>query len=66
MYELHVRQTLTSYLQLCSTPKDYLPPNPAYCARFSPQMNNLVLAVIGAQYPLPSDYNDSAISTIKS
>jgi len=53
--------------RLCpvSTPKDYQPPFPAYCARFTPQTKDLVLVVVGVQHASPSDYNDGAIFTIK-
>lgn len=36
-----------------STPPNYVPPFPAYCARFPGGMNNLVMAIIGAQHVSP-------------
>ncbi|KAF2124931.1 hypothetical protein P153DRAFT_434650 [Dothidotthia symphoricarpi CBS 119687] len=48
-----------------STPPNYNPPFPGYCARFPKKMENLVLAIIGAQYPAGTDDNRTGISTIK-
>lgn len=49
-----------------STPTNYVPPFPAYCARFPQKMDNLVMAIIGAQYLSPSNNNGSGIPTLKS
>ena len=36
-----------------SLPPNYIPPFPAYCARFPANMTSLVMAVIGVQFVLP-------------
>ncbi|KAF2035280.1 hypothetical protein EK21DRAFT_97019 [Setomelanomma holmii] len=48
-----------------STPPNYQPPFPAYCARFSQQTKDLTLAIIGAQYSAPSAFDPANIATIK-
>ncbi|KAF2647997.1 hypothetical protein K491DRAFT_763364 [Lophiostoma macrostomum CBS 122681] len=48
-----------------STPPDYQPPFPAYCARFPTQMADLVMAIIGAQYSDPGRNDGAGIATIK-
>lgn len=48
-----------------STPPNYEPPFPAYCARLQPRTKDLALAIIGAQYASPSDFTDAGISTVK-
>jgi hypothetical protein len=48
-----------------STPSNYAPPFPAYCARFPRKMEELVMAVIGAQYSSPASDNGTGISTIR-
>ncbi|KAF2641504.1 phenylacetaldoxime dehydratase [Massarina eburnea CBS 473.64] len=48
-----------------STPPNYEPPFPSYCARFPAKMESLVLAIIGAQYASSSSNDGAGISTIK-
>lgn len=48
-----------------STPPNYQPPFPAYCARFPTETTNLVLAIIGVQHPSVEAFDASSISTIK-
>lgn len=45
---------------------NYEPPFPSYCARFPTQMDNLVIAIIGAQYSSPSRNHSAGISSVKS
>jgi hypothetical protein len=48
-----------------STPPNYEPPFPAYCARFPRKMEDLVMAVIGAQYTSSASDNGTGLSTLK-
>lgn len=48
-----------------STPLNYQPPFPGYCARFPTQMKNLVMGIIGAQYVSPSDREISSVHVIE-
>jgi hypothetical protein len=48
-----------------STPPSYVPPYPGYCARFPAKMDNLVVAIIGAQYSSQSHNNGTGISRIE-
>lgn len=48
-----------------STPLNYQPPFPGYCARFPTQMKDLVIAIIGAQYSSASTSDGAGISAIK-
>lgn len=48
-----------------NTPPNWTPPFPSYCARFPHKMNDLVLAIIGAQYPTPTLKDTAGISTLK-
>ncbi|KAH7072497.1 heme-containing dehydratase protein [Paraphoma chrysanthemicola] len=48
-----------------STPPNYQPPFPAYCARFSPETNDLVLAIIGVQIPTKAAFDPKSLATIK-
>ena len=45
-----------------STPENYEPPFPAYCARFPENTKELVMAIVGAQYASPVDNDGAAIS----
>lgn len=47
-----------------STPENYQPPFPGYCARFPECTKDLVMAVIGAQYASAADNDGAAISKI--
>ncbi|KAF1956704.1 phenylacetaldoxime dehydratase [Byssothecium circinans] len=47
------------------TPANYKPPFPSYCARFPTSMDDLVMAIIGAQYAERSTSDGSGISTLK-
>ncbi|CAO2652919.1 Nn.00g023300.m01.CDS01 [Neocucurbitaria sp. VM-36] len=58
----HLRKERTCPM---STPINYQPPFPSYCARFPTQMKDLVMAIIGAQYASLSDSDDAGISAIK-
>ncbi|KAH7379593.1 phenylacetaldoxime dehydratase [Pyrenochaeta sp. MPI-SDFR-AT-0127] len=49
-----------------STPPNYQPPFPGYCARFPTHMTDLVIVIIGAQYPSPSVSDGAGISAITS
>ncbi|KAF3052840.1 hypothetical protein E8E11_009039 [Didymella keratinophila] len=49
-----------------STPPNYHPPFPNYCARFPTNMSHLVMATIGAQYPSHDDFTSIATEKIKS
>lgn len=49
-----------------STPPNYTPPFPSYCARFPNSMSDLVMASIGAQYPSKDAFSSSAIENLKS
>ncbi|KAF2847062.1 aldoxime dehydratase [Plenodomus tracheiphilus IPT5] len=48
-----------------NTPANYVPPFPAYCARFPNTMNNLVMATIGVQYTDVTKDDGKGIATIK-
>ncbi|KAH8644860.1 aldoxime dehydratase [Alternaria alternata] len=48
-----------------STPPNYVPPFPAYCARFPTKMDELVMAVIGAQYASVAGNDGTAISKLQ-
>ena len=47
-----------------STPPNYEPPFPAYCARFPRSTKDLVMAIVGAQYGSAADDDGSAMSTV--
>lgn len=47
-----------------STPENYEPPFPAYCARFPENTKELVMAIVGAQYASPADHDGAAISQL--
>lgn len=49
-----------------SMPPSYNPPFPGYCARFPTSMSNLVMAIIGAQYPSGKTFDGAGIEKIKS
>ncbi|KAF9694223.1 hypothetical protein EKO04_007866 [Ascochyta lentis] len=42
------------------------PPFPGYCARFPVNMSDLVMAIIGAQYPSKSAEGGTGVSILKS
>jgi len=48
-----------------STPDNFVPPFPAYCARFPTTMHNLVMATIGVQYRNLSENDGKGIEAIK-
>ncbi|KAF1978358.1 hypothetical protein BU23DRAFT_563971 [Bimuria novae-zelandiae CBS 107.79] len=48
-----------------STPPNWSPPYPAYCARFPKEVDSLVMAVFGAQFASSSLNDGTAISRIK-
>jgi hypothetical protein len=48
-----------------STPPNYVPPFPAYCARFPDGMDTLVMAIMGAQYASASGNDGVGIAKIK-
>ncbi|CAI6338865.1 unnamed protein product [Periconia digitata] len=47
------------------TPQNFQPPFPGYCARFPEKMDNLVMAIIGAQFSSPSADDGTAIAQVK-
>ena len=48
-----------------NTPPNYVPPFPAYCARFPTKMADLVIAIMGVQCSPPSGSDATSISKIK-
>lgn len=49
-----------------STPANFQPPFPAYCAQFAKDVSSLVMAVIGAQFPSKTGKEEAAIAKVNS